>query len=132
VLSTFEADIPLSYSQGARRAFWSMTIKSRLQMNISHTPAPVRSATTPEIADLRFLSSEAKMIDALKEIAGVFGKTLSVSPMPQTTRSDDHLFLIHFDQTRDAIAASKAMKCYLYGFSTLMVSIPRHRKNDRQ
>jgi hypothetical protein len=91
----------------------------------AQSPAAIPRA--PEIADLRFLSSEAKMIEALKEIASVFGKTLSVSAMPQSGDSDDYLFLIHFDQTKDAIAASKAMKCYLYGFSTLMASIPRNR-----
>ncbi len=95
------------------------------------TSTTAYEARPSTIADLRFLSSEAKMVEALREIAGVFGKTLSVTPMPKTAKSNDHLFLIHFDQTRDAIAASKAMKCYLYGFSTLMVSIPAIEGDER-
>jgi len=82
----------------------------------------------PAIRDLRFLSSEARIIDALRDIAGVFGKTLSITAMPEASETDEYLFLIHFDQTKDAIAAAKAMQCYHYGFSTLLVAIPRSRK----
>ena len=91
-----------------------------------------RAASTsaaPEINDLGLLSSEAKILDALREIASIFGKTLSVRAMPENGEptTGDYRFLIHFEQTQDAIAAAKAMKCYLCGFSTLLVTIPRQQ-----
>lgn len=84
-------------------------------------PRPVTDA-------LGFLESEARIAERLKYLASAYGKVVSVTPIPRSTEEERKVsvFLVDFEDTRGAMAASHGLKCYLIGFSTLVVPVPRH------
>lgn len=81
----------------------------------------------PEIEALALLASEAEMVDALRDIAAGYGSVAAVSPIATVSRGDaeTRLFSINFERTVDAMAASRGLQCYLFGFSTLIVPVPK-------
>ncbi len=82
----------------------------------------------PEIEALALLGTEAEMVDALRDIAGGYGNITAVSPIATVSRgeAETRLFSVSFERTVDAMAASRGLQCYLFGFSTLIVPVPRN------
>lgn len=81
----------------------------------------------PELECLARLPSLARMADALHELAQAYGEVRSVSPLvgAETSDHDKLHFLIDFERSADALAASRGLPGFLFGFSTLLVSLPR-------
>lgn len=81
----------------------------------------------PGLESLARLPSLVCMVDALHELAGAYGEVRSVSPLAGAAASEhDKLhFLIDFERSADALAASRGLPGFLFGFSTLLVTLPR-------
>jgi hypothetical protein len=79
-----------------------------------------------QVEALASLGSQEEMIIGLRAIAGRHGKVLGVSRLPALVQSEKGVatFLIDFETTREALIASRQMKCPVFGYSTLIVSIP--------
>ena len=91
-------------------------------------------AHKPEVEAPGSWASKSRIAEGLKEVGSIYGKVIAVSPMFETARdnAENDMFLIHFDKTLDALAASQALKGLLYGFTTLAVSVPRHSQDNPQ
>jgi hypothetical protein len=81
----------------------------------------------PAIQALSHLPSSAAVQAGLWDIASQYGKVAVITPLPSSSQSplNHQIFLVDYEDTVDAIAASRGLKCQLFGFSTLLVSIPR-------
>lgn len=86
-----------------------------------------RAKGSSGLESLARLPSVARMADALHALAQAYGEVRSVSPLVGTAASEhDKLhFLIDFERSADALAASRGLPGFLFGFSTLLVSLPR-------
>lgn len=95
-------------------------------MFMSTQPQGSQPACAPEIQALGHMGSKHAVLDGLLEIASRFGKVGDITALenPHNTPSDHDLFLVNFEETADAIVAARKLKCHLFGFSTLLVSVP--------
>jgi hypothetical protein len=80
----------------------------------------------PEIQALGQMPSQAAMLGELLQIASRYGKVGEITPLdnPRQGPSDTQIFLVNYEDTADAIVAARKLKCHLFGFSTLLVSVP--------
>jgi len=81
---------------------------------------------TPEIGQLAGLNCEADVTAQLLKVASVYGQVksiLSLSTLPRDG-GPQQVYLIYFERTVDAMAASRALRCLHFGFSSIMVPIP--------
>ena len=101
-------------------------------MNNKHLP-PSATAGFPEIEALGLLASETDIQSRLNEIASAYGKVVGVSKITGTKLDGDEndIFLVDFARSQDALVAAHALRCYLYGFSTLLVPVPRNGGNGK-
>ena len=90
------------------------------------------SAPPPVIEALASSGSEYEIVEQLRNIAGDYGNVTGIFHPPATMQPElkDNIFLVKFETTVDALAASKGLKCPLVGFSTLMVWVPRPVSGD--
>ena len=86
-----------------------------------------RLRPSPEIELLGNLASPEEIQGELGKAASNFGKIIAIMPLPQTQeQSDDQCgFLVCFEKTMDAMAASRNWHCLLFGFTSVIVSIRR-------
>lgn len=72
-------------------------------------------------------ASQDERCESLSKIAAAYGKVAGIYPMPANLPGDAgaDLYAVDFERTADALAASRHLKCYLLGFSTLLVSLPQ-------
>ena len=100
------------------------------QMKTKRKRTPGRSVHDSEIEALGLMSSKSQIENSLREIAGRYGKVLSVSVVqkPMHSEVERDVFFIAFDKTIEALVASQAFDGLLYGFTTLAVSVPRSNK----
>lgn len=79
----------------------------------------------PEIESLGRLASQEEIKGELCRVAGNFGKITTIMPLPK--RNDDGAdqcgFLVCFEKTMDALAASRHWHCVLFGFTTVVVFV---------
>jgi hypothetical protein len=90
----------------------------------------VNSATVRRKSDLGALSSlgcDMEVAHCLRSIGSQFGRVLHVHPLPALLKSGRKAasFLVVFDSDGSAVRASREMDCPLFGFTTVIVSIPR-------
>ena len=95
-----------------------------------HKRMPASSVHGSEIEALGGLVSKSQIADRLRDIAGCYGKVLSVTTVQKTTHEEmeKDLFFIRFDKANEALLASRALDGLLYGFTTLAVSVSRNGK----
>lgn len=81
----------------------------------------------PVIEALASSGSEFEIVEQLRKIAGNYGNVAGIFHPPATIQPElkDNIFLVEFETTVDALAASKGLNCPLVGFSTLIVWVPR-------
>lgn len=93
-----------------------------------NTPQPQDQlpACAPEILALGQMQTQVAMLSGLRDIASRYGKVGDITQLanPHNAPQDQQVFLVNFDDTADAIAAARKLKCHLFGFSTLLVSVP--------
>ena len=84
-----------------------------------------RLRPSPEIESLGRLGSAEEITGALGKYASAFGKITAVMPLPQMEgQGADHWgFLVCFDKTLDAMAASRSWHCLLFGVTSVIVAI---------
>lgn len=101
-------------------------------MNNKDLSSPA-TAGFPGIEALGLLTSETDIQSRLNEIASAYGKVVGVSKIACTKLDGDEndTFLVDFDRSQDALVAAQALRCYLYGFSTLLVPVPRNGGNGK-
>lgn len=95
-------------------------------MEIRTQPQGQLPACTPEIQALGQMPSQAAMLGELLQIASRYGKVGEITPLDNLRQgsSDTQIFLVNYEDTADAIVAARKLKCHLFGFSTLLVSVP--------
>ncbi|WP_439114747.1 hypothetical protein [Hydrogenophaga sp.] len=95
-------------------------------MFISTQPQGSLTACAPEIQALSHMGSKHAVLGGLLAIASRYGKVGEITALerPQNAASDHDIFLVNFEETADAIVAARKLKCHLFGFSTLLVSVP--------
>jgi len=86
-----------------------------------------RLRPSPEIESLGRLGSAEEIVGQLGKYANEFGKTTAIMPLPQMPGqgADDCGFLVCFDKTLDAMAASRSWHCLLFGFTSVIVAVRR-------
>ena len=91
-------------------------------------PATALRARRQELKDLEFLDSGHQIQDALARIAGAFGKILSISQLVLSNeyRRPEYVFFINFENAQDAMTAARDLDGLLYGFSAIVIAIPRN------
>jgi hypothetical protein len=79
------------------------------------------------LQSLAGLPSVARMSEALHLLAQDYGEVRSVSSLLGAAESghDKLYFLVDFERSADALAASRGLPGFLFGFSTLLVTLPR-------
>ena len=79
---------------------------------------------------LQSLDSETLVKDTLSEIVGAYGEVLAISRVvPKEGDVDGECkYLVNFDCTQDAMAAAAELKCFLVGFSVLLVPVSKNRQ----
>lgn len=85
---------------------------------------PLSKQPSQEIFSLALLD-DTEALDRLAHIAERFGKVQSVlllSNLPETATST---FLVNFAAHSDAFQAARELHCQLYGFTSVIVSLPR-------
>jgi hypothetical protein len=92
-----------------------------------------RSGSPPEIAALGKLPSVVEIGEQLGRIANSYGRVSSIIPLPATHEGDDEQcgFLVNFERTQDAMAASEVWHCYQFGFTSVLVSVRRSATGKR-
>lgn len=80
---------------------------------------------SPEIESLGRLASQEEIRGELGRVASNFGKITTVMPLPKRGEEEGNRcgFLVCFEQTMDALAASRHWRCVLFGFTTVVVFI---------
>jgi hypothetical protein len=76
-----------------------------------------------EIEALASVASKDQTIHNLREILSSYGNVLSIEQLPPTT--EDNTYLVDFEKIEDAISASVDLKYCLFGYSTLVISLPQ-------
>ncbi len=86
-----------------------------------------RLRPSPEIESLGRLGSAEEITGQLGKYASTFGKITAIMPLPQMPGlgDDDWGFLVCFDKTLDAMAASRDWHCLLFGFTSVIVAVRR-------
>ncbi len=84
-----------------------------------------RLKPSPEIESLGKLASPEEVRGELGKVASNFGKISSILPLPKKSdeTADQCGFLVCFEQTMDALAASRHWHCILFGFTTVVVFV---------
>ncbi len=84
-----------------------------------------RLRPSPEIESLGALASAEQVRDELGRVASTYGKINTILPLPKKSdESADHCgFLVCFEKTVDALAASRHWHCILFGFTTVVVFV---------
>lgn len=79
----------------------------------------------PEIQALGQMQTQAAVLGGLRVIASRYGKVGDITQLanPCNAPQDQQIFLVNFEDPADAIAASRRLKCRLFGCSTLLVSV---------
>ena len=84
-----------------------------------------RFRPSPEIESLGKLASLDEIRGELSRAASNFGKINSILSLAQ--KSDENTdrcgFLVCFEKTMDALAASRQWRCVLFGFTTVVVFV---------
>lgn len=79
---------------------------------------------SPEIESLGKLSSHEEIRGELGRAASSFGKTTAVMPLPMRGGEADQCgFLVCFENTMAALAASRQWRCVLFGFTSVVVFV---------
>jgi len=80
---------------------------------------------SPEIESLGNLGSLEEIRGELGRVASNFGKITTIMSLPKREdESADHCgFLVCFEKTMDALAASRQWRCILFGFTTVVVYV---------
>ena len=78
-----------------------------------------------EIELLGNLASAEEVRGELGRVASTYGKINTILPLPKKSdESADHCgFLVCFEKTMDALAASRHWHCLLFGFTTVVVFV---------
>jgi hypothetical protein len=89
------------------------------------------AARLTEIEALGLLAGEADIHRRLHQITSAYGTVRAILRTDGTSVGMDkrNNYLVEFDRSQDALAAAQALRCYLYGFSTLLVSVPLNGGN---
>ncbi len=84
-----------------------------------------RLKPSPEIESLGKLASPEEVRGELGKVASNFGKINSILPLPKKSdeTADQCGFLVCFEKTMDALAASRHWHCILFGFTTVVVFV---------
>ncbi len=84
-----------------------------------------RHRPSPEIESLGNLASVEEVRGELGRVASHYGKISTILPLPKKSdESPDHCgFLVCFEKTMDALAASRHWHCILFGFTTVVVFV---------
>lgn len=92
-----------------------------------------RMRRAPEIEALSELPSKEEVRAALAELAARYGKVGAVTPLPDAAAagSDTSQFIVEFDRTHDAMAASSGWRCPLFGFAAVIVSLKLNGSGER-
>ncbi len=92
-----------------------------------------RLRPSPEIESLGNLSSPDEIRGELGKVASNYGAISAILPLPKKSgESTDHYgFLVCFEKTVDALAASRHWHCVLFGFTTVVVFV-KLRANSRK
>ncbi len=83
--------------------------------------------TCPEILALAARPDEFEIIAGLREIAGRYGEVRAVTSLAGLAQAAEGVatFLVDFATTSAALLAARELDCPLFGYHTLIVSIPR-------
>lgn len=94
-------------------------------MNMPAFMARQRLRPSPEIESLCKLSSVEEVRGELGRVASSFGKTSAIMSLPEKAGDGDDQFgfLVCFEKTADALAASQKWRCVLFGFTTVVVFV---------
>ena len=100
-------------------------------VEVEYLSSAPESARLTEIEALGLLATEADRHSRLHEITSAYGRVRGVLKTDGTSvgRDNRNNYLVEFDRAQDALAAAQALRCYLYGFSTLLVSVPLNGGN---
>ncbi|WP_153111503.1 hypothetical protein [Propionivibrio limicola] len=84
-----------------------------------------RLSPSPEIRSLESLDSPEAIQMALERVANSYGKTTSIMPLPLSKDDDGDQcgFLVCFENTQDAMTASRTWRCLQFGFTSVIVSL---------
>ena len=80
---------------------------------------------SPEIESLGDLASLDEVRGELGRVASSFGKIATILPLPHKCQEgvDRCGFLVCFEETVDALAASRHWHCILFGFTSVAVFV---------
>jgi hypothetical protein len=84
-------------------------------------PIPAAHTCRLQIETLIAESSREEIIDGLKKILAGYGKVVSVEVLPAGSKI--YAFLVDFENTQDAIAASQELDYLLFGHSTMVIHV---------
>lgn len=89
---------------------------------------PAARARRQELKALESLDSTCDIEAALARIATSYGKVESISQLVLSNehRRAEHVFFINFTRADDALLAARDLDGLLYGFSALVVTVPRN------
>lgn len=76
-----------------------------------------------EIEALASVASKDQTIRNLRKILSSYGNVLSIEQLPATM--EDNTYLVDFERIEDAISAAVDLRYCLFGYSTLVISLPQ-------
>jgi hypothetical protein len=91
----------------------------------SDAAAMQRINAAPSIEAIGALLSVEDMREELRRAGTACGHINSVVHLPRQRDGNDCEFLVTFDNTQDAMAASRKWHCCMYGFTSVLVSVKR-------
>lgn len=97
-------------------------------MTMTKSPSPPKSLSRRErLESLSLLESENEILEGVEKIAVTFGRVHSVIPISSTNGDDNagYIYTINFESTLDAMTAARELKGVLYGFSALVIKVPK-------
>ena len=97
-------------------------------MHTNLKAVPAGASARQELKNLELLETGTQIQEALAKIANAFGKIQSISQLALSNEywRPEYVFFIHFANTNDAMNAARDLGGLLYGFSALVVTVPRN------
>jgi hypothetical protein len=84
---------------------------------------PVRLTPSADVSSLAHLPSSEEIRTELLRLGSACGSITSVLRLPERDANANHEYLVTFERTQDALTASRLWQCYLFGFTSVLVSI---------
>lgn len=94
---------------------------------MNHFLSGATLSSMQEVEAVCLPGSESRIVENLTLFLGEFGKINSVSFMPPSIDGgmEELVFFVNFEKSDAAMSAANSLDCILYGFSTVVVRIPR-------